>query len=220
MENNNQESFNFIFTSLSIILLAIFLYFNSIAQISDTKKNKVVKAVSEVFGLSIQNAVEVPKDLSPDFLLPYLEGSSTNAGENVSISSVKDQLIISLKADYLFRPGDEQLRAEQLPVLSTLVSYAINNNLRTDIRYSFSKTNPTISDWLLQTEQTAAVLRYFIDSKYPALRIQATTGIQAATEIHQPAEQVNHEGDLIIITFSRLSAQEKSNEEIISGEML
>jgi chemotaxis protein MotB len=132
--------------------------------------------------------------------------SSQNLGNEVSVQTNIEGVLISLSEHLIFREGEADLPSEALPVLDTIVSMLrpINNKIRLVGHTSnVPSTNPAYpTNWELSLARAMSVARYLINAGIsPARFIISGQGEYAPVLPNDTAEHqaLNARVDIIIV---------------------
>ncbi|MCB0344649.1 MAG: OmpA family protein [Bdellovibrionales bacterium] len=182
-EEQSVEAFGVSFTSFSMIMLAFFVYLNSLAVPDVVRKRTVIGSLSEHF---VRADAATPIDGPPsgqqiDIPIPELiqgfpeltfstkHSMVADAAEDASFDVVRetDRFIITLPGEELFASGDDRLKAEVLPALKRIGELVKQRKLYAEVEGHTDNqpisTRRFPSNWALSIARAVSVLRLFID---------------------------------------------------------
>ena len=158
---NEPPASNFIFASLSVILLSMFVLLNSLATRDQTKEMAAL--------VSVKEALDAPQSWQKSLLAelaPRLRNDIAPFGG--TITEDQEKLILSLDKNILFRDEDIQINARALPILQNIAAAVQSSKLKIDIRYVSSPAGLTSAwekEWSIALNRTSAMFRFFVDSE-------------------------------------------------------
>ena len=187
-------AFSFLFTSVSMILLAFFVYLNSLAQPNPDAEKRALLSIRKHFIASAstskqgQGNIVVPKvDVSFEKISLSKKFSQYETVFKENGSSIVDtdsRIIISTDNALLFIPSDDQLRASAIEVLGTLAKLIKEEQLRLTANL-YAEDAPLVSErfvtrWELSTARATALYRFLLDNGVEAhrLRFKAYEGVK------------------------------------------
>ncbi len=177
------EAFGMSFTSFSMILLAFFVYLNSLAVPDTARKRNVIGSLSKHF-VRTQAATVVdrpPTGTQVDIPIPELiQGfpeltfstkytAISDAAEQASFDVIREanRFVITLPGEELFRSGDDRLKAGVLPALRRIGELIKEKGLFVEVEGHTDdqpiSTQRFPSNWALSIARAASVLRLFVD---------------------------------------------------------
>jgi len=187
------DAFTVSFTSLSIILLAFFIFLNSLALPDEERERRVLEEVTRNFALGTkrkavfefqphkQADIPIPELASgfPKLTFPSKYGRVADLAESESleVKRTPDSFIITIPGAELFESGNDEIRAEFLPTLTTFAEGIKNEPLSIEIEGHTDdrpiSTQRFNSNWELSVARAIAVLRFFLDKGIAAERLAA-----------------------------------------------
>lgn len=164
-ESVADSAFTLSFTSLSLILLAFFIFLDAIAVPDTLRQSDLLDSLAEQF--ASQNTAASKK-----------EGIEATAREaKFEVVREKDHLRITMPGAALFDSGDDTIRTESLAVLAELVDRIAALELSVSIEGHTDdqpiQTARFPSNWELSTARAVSVLRFFLSRGIPESRLSA-----------------------------------------------
>ncbi|MCB0359499.1 MAG: OmpA family protein [Bdellovibrionales bacterium] len=197
------DAFNVSFTSFSMILLSFFIFLNSLAVPDDMRQRNVLGSLSRHFirGIEPTTNTVTPVATTVDIPIPELAAGFpkltfatkysplADAAEEANFRVVRgsERFVITLPGEDLFRSGDDQIRAEQVPSLRRIADLIKRYHLYLEVEGHTDNQPITTrrfpSNWELSVARAVSVLRLFLDAGVPAEQIAA-----AGKGAYQPLE--------------------------------
>lgn len=190
----NLEAFAVTFTSFSMILLAFFVYLNSLAVPDTARKRTVIGSLSEHFVRTETNSplepptsgtqidIPIPELIqgfpSLTFSTKYSQISDAAEGSKFDVRREVDRFIITLPGEELFASGDDRLKAGVLPALRRIADLVKRKGLFVEIEGHTDdqpiRTSRFPSNWSLSIARATSVLRLFADAGVDPGRLSAS----------------------------------------------
>lgn len=173
-----QNAFTTTFACLTIILLTFFLYLNSLAEVHPKKQRQALTSVNRTFQRPPHEGGSDPRHLPPGEIQRTVAGAAlvemwgklpdSVKGGSSDLAVRDNAIVITLSTDWIFVPGDDQLRAEALPLLSRLAEKIASGSFRITIEaHSDNVSRLTVrypSRWALTLQQAQSIYRLLIDA--------------------------------------------------------
>jgi len=181
---------NFIFASLSVILLSMFVFLNSLATKSLPKESQAM--------LSVRQALDARQDWQKNLLqnlAPTLRSQITPLGGTVKED--EDKLLVLLDSNRLFEGEQRQISAKALVSLKDFSTSIVSGNLKLDISYRTTPAGLAANweqQWDLALDRASALQRFFVDdSETKNLVTAAATGADPANQFRVLLTLTNRE---------------------------
>ncbi|MFN8392313.1 MAG: OmpA family protein [Bdellovibrionota bacterium] len=181
--------------SMTIILLTMFLYLNSIAKPDPARKSKVLTSISQIFAPRAKRAsdqerrnAELLKAVSSKLqtLLVPIKG--------VQVASTGSSILVSLRSDSVFARGDSQLNPDGTGLLHRFAESLKTQPVEVEIEaHTDNVVDPTSrfqSPWALTMEQASAMFRLLRGYEFPLAHLSAA----GFGDVHAVASNETPEG--------------------------
>ena len=159
------SAFTVSFTSLSLILLAFFIFLDAVAVPDNLRESDLLDSITEQF------VKETKKEHREDGI------EETAREAQFEVVREKDHLRITMPGAALFASGDDQIKPNQLAILGELadkiadLDLAVSIEGHTDSRPIRTARFP--SNWELSAARAVSVLRFFLARGIPEHRLSA-----------------------------------------------
>ncbi|MCB0346380.1 MAG: OmpA family protein [Bdellovibrionales bacterium] len=161
------EAFTVSFTSFSIILLAFFIFLDSISAPNEIRRTTVLDSLDTSFLTS-----RIDEQEKTSFGI-------AEAAEKAQFEVVRkdDSFVITMPGASLFESGDDSLKEEVIPILKDIAARVGEHELSVRIEgHTDDRPISTIrfrSNWELSAARAVSVLRLFREQGIPAERLSA-----------------------------------------------
>lgn len=166
------------FTSISIILLTMFLYLNSVAVPSSARSLEVMQSVEKQFPTTKIQEVPKTKKLSLTEKFPDLLTLAKDLGLKVSEKN-PSQLVINFPGPNVFLSGSDQIRASMLSRLESIAKATKNPALyltiQAEVQDSAPRNGEFETSWDLAIARAVSVFRFFLDRGIAFENLKATS---------------------------------------------
>lgn len=189
-ESQENQGFALAFTSLSIILLAFFIFLSSLAVPQEEKKAQALRSLEEHFipqkGIKNKSG-ESPKPASPslEFITYFpnmsraqrfslLKKEAQKGGTNARFDEKK--FVIFIPNNTLFVSNGHQIKAQSIAFLENIAKELLGSALSLKIEvHAETRTAETIAtnSWQTAAARAMSLYRFFLDRRVPSTHITA-----------------------------------------------
>lgn len=174
------------FTSISIILLTMFLYLNSVAVPSSARSLEVIQSVEKQFPTRKIVVIPETKKLTLTEKFPELLASTKDLGVRVSEKNA-NQLVVNFSNPNVFLSGNDQIRASMLSRLESVAKAtknpALNLTIQVEVPDSAQRDGVFETSWDLAIARSVSIFRFFLDRGIAFENLKATGTGQSTGQI-------------------------------------
>lgn len=166
----SDQVFTLTFADLTIVLLAFFVFLDTIAVPNALRKSGVLDSLSDYFTRTIEFESATPKS-GTEGIVEIAERSRFH------VLKKDERFFITIPSIELFGSGDDQIKGSIVPTLKAIAELILRFELTVSIEgHTDNKpieTSRFPSNWELSAARAISVLRLFIESGVPAKKLSA-----------------------------------------------
>ena len=163
-QTSSDSSYALNYLSLSIILLAMFIFLNSIATPNEVKKTTGLQSIRNKFrAASTANSPGSSVNLADEGLAGALTELQSINTADLQFHRETNELIAAIPTTLLFRGSSGDISVDGSSMLLTLARTAIGHNALVELHFSKNET-PNDLSWTQALLRGASIYRFFIDA--------------------------------------------------------